>query len=184
MRLFVSVDLPDALAEGVAAVQESVRGASGLTLTDPGQAHVTLKFLGEVASTRVDSIESALERAVAAADVGPFEATVGGLGVFPSMDYISVVWVGVRDGNEELRRLQSAVESELVGLGFDPEDHEFTPHVTVARMEHAGGKERVRRVLRERDPTVGSMSVDSVALTESERTHSGPVYSTVRSVPL
>jgi 2'-5' RNA ligase len=184
MRLFVSVDLPDTLADGVAAVQEEFRDASGLNFTDPGQAHVTLKFLGEVDPDRVGAVESALERAVAAADVGPFEATVGGLGVFPSLDYISVVWVGVRGGGEELGRLQAAVESELVALGFDPEDHEFTPHVTVARMEHAGGKERVQRVVRERDPTVGSMSVESVALTESELTDSGPVYATVRSVPL
>ncbi len=183
MRLFVSVDL-DGLASGVAAVQDLFDGASGLRLTDPGQAHVTLKFLGDTDPERVPAVTGALERAVADSGVEPFRAAVGGLGVFPHPGYISVVWVGVREGSEGLRRLHEHVERETVELGFDPEDHEFTPHATVARMDHAGGKEHVQKVVENRDPDVGTLRVEEVRLTESELTEDGPAYSTVERVQL
>ena len=179
MRLFVSIDLPDALAEGVADAQALVEDAEGLRLTDPEQAHVTLKFLGDVEDGRLDAVEDAVETAVDDAGVGPFGATVGGLGAFPSPDYISVVWVGVREGGAEMTRLAETIERETTAIGFDAEDHEFTPHVTVARMDDARGKDLVQRVLREEDPTVGSFEVEEVRLKESTLTSEGPEYDTV-----
>lgn len=176
IRLFVSVDLPSAVADSIAEVQDFFEEASGLDFTDPDQAHITLKFLGDVSEHRLEAVTAALETAVAEAEVGPFDATFGGLGVFPSFDYISVVWLGVEDGSADLIRLQEPIERHLVEAGFDPEDHDFTPHVTLARMNHAGGKEQVQSTVRERDPTVGTMRVEDVRLTESTLTPDGPVY--------
>jgi 2'-5' RNA ligase len=182
-RLFVSVDL-DGLADAVADVQDLLADASGLNMTDPGQAHVTLKFLGDTPDHRVETVTEELAAAVDDASVGPFTAEFGGLGVFPSLDYISVVWLGVEAGGEQLTRLHEAIEPRTVDLGFDPEDHDFTPHVTLARMEHAGGKELVQETVRERDPTAGTLDVTEVRLTESVLTSSGPEYATLERVEL
>ena len=157
-RLFVSVDL-DGLAEDVAAVQERFADASGLRFTDPEQAHVTLKFLGDTDEDRVPELADELAAAVGDTGVEPFEMTVSGLGVFPSLDYISVVWVGVGQGSEELTTLHEAIEERTVAMGFDAADHEFTPHATIARMDHAGGKELVQERVREDDPAVGRVDV-------------------------
>ena len=184
MRLFVSVDLPDDLAEPVADLQDEFGDASGLSFTDPEQAHLTMKFLGEVDEDRLPALERELGAAVDDADVSPFTARFGGLGVFPSLDYISVVWLGVERGGEELIRLHETIEERTTAMGFEPESHDFTPHVTLARMEHAGGKDRVQELVRERDPTVGEMTVDEVRLTESTLTDEGPMYSTLESFPL
>lgn len=184
MRLFVSIDLPDELADSVQAVQEEFGGASGLSFTDPGQTHVTLKFLGDVERDRLAAVEDAVETAVDDAGVGPFEATVGGYGVFPSPEYITVVWAGLRAGGAALARLHAAVERETTALGFDPADHEFTPHVTLARMDDARGRGRVQRVVRERDPEIGSFEVTEVRLTESTLTDEGPEYRTVAEFDL
>jgi 2'-5' RNA ligase len=183
MRLFVSVDL-DGLAESVAAVQERFEGTSGLNLTDPTQAHLTLKFIGDRPEEDVPALVAALERAVETADLAPFEARFAGLGVFPNPQYIRVVWLGVREGSEELTTLYEHVERELVDLGLDPEEHEFTPHVTLARMEHAGGKDTVQAALSEPAPDAGTLTVEEVRLTESSLTDEGPVYSTVEAVSL
>jgi len=72
----------------------------------------------------------------------------------------------------------------MVELGFDEEDHEFTPHVTLARMEHAGGKEQVQRTVREEAPTAGIVDVEAVRLTESELTDDGPEYTTLERFEL
>jgi 2'-5' RNA ligase len=175
-RLFVSVDLPPGLAESVASVQERVDGAEGLDFVDPAQAHVTLKFLGDTDPADLNDLTRALAAAVESAGVGPFEVEVGGLGAFPSHEYISVLWVGIREGGAELTALHEAVEAAAVDLGFDPEDHDFTPHVTIARMRDARGKDLVQRALAEADPTVGRFEVDAVTLTESTLTADGPVY--------
>ncbi|MBX0287673.1 RNA 2',3'-cyclic phosphodiesterase [Halomicroarcula sp. F28] len=184
-RLFVSVDL-DGLADEVRAVQQRFGDASGLRLTDPEQAHVTLKFLGDTDPERVDDLVTELDAAVADSGVEPFEVRVGGLGVFPSLDYISVVWVGVRDGHgdRELTALNEAVEDRTTAMGFDAEDHDFTPHATIARMDHAGGKELVQDTVETEDPDVGRLRVEEIRLTESVLREDGPHYRTLESIPL
>ncbi|PCR91767.1 RNA 2',3'-cyclic phosphodiesterase [Natrinema ejinorense] len=203
MRLFVSVDLPGDLADPVADLQAEFADASGLDFTEPEQAHITMKFLGDVRKSnalssqsesqndsddvneeRLPALERALEAAVDDADVDPFPVRYGGLGVFPSLEYISVVWLGVERGGDELTRLHEAIEDRTTAMGFDAEDHDFTPHVTLARMNHAGGKELVQDLVREREPTIGEARVDEIRLTESTLTDDGPVYSTVESFPL
>lgn len=183
MRLFVSVDL-DGLADEVRAIQELLEDASGLRFTDPEQTHVTLKFLGDVDPDRLSELSDELEAAVRESGVDPFETTFGGLGVFPHLDYISVVWLGVRTGGTQLTRLHEAIEDRTTSLGFDPEDHDFTPHATIARMDHAGGKELVQDVVSNRDPDAGTMTVKEVRLTESTLTDSGPEYSTIERFEL
>lgn len=184
MRLFLSVDLPPELTAEVEALQEQFADAEGLRFTDPAQAHVTMKFLGEVREYHVDELQAAVAEAIADIDVDPFEAEVGGLGVFPSPDYISVLWTGFREGSEELTRIHEALEAATAELGFEPEEHEFTPHVTIARMDDARGKALVQRKLREEDPTVGTFDVAEVRLTESTLTEEGPEYETIARVPL
>lgn len=183
-RLFVSVDLPDRLASAVTDVQEPFAECAGLSFTDPEQAHVTLQFLGDVESDRVERVERAVRDAVRAADVAPFTAAIGGLSVFPSTEYVRVLWAGMRDGTKETTALHEAVERETTELGFEPDDHAFTPHVTLARMHDARGKDRVVRLVTERDPTVGTFDVRDVRLTESHRTDGGPRYETIARVEL
>jgi 2'-5' RNA ligase len=185
-RLFVAVDLPDALVDGVADAQAPFADAEGegLRFTDPAQAHVTLQFLGDVETDRLPAVVEVVEDAVDAAGVAPFEARVGGYGVFPSRDYVSVVWTGFRAGGPELTRLAEAVRGETARLGFEGDDHEFTPHVTLARVDDARPKALVRRVLDEADPEVGSFRVGEVRLKRSTLTPEGPEYETVARAAL
>ena len=182
-RLFVSVDL-DGLADAVRRVQDPLADLPGVDPVDPEGVHVTLKFLGEVGPARLPGLTDALEGAVGSAAVGPFEAAFEGYGVFPSLDYISVVWVGVGAGSAELTRLHEAVERETTAVGFDPEEHDFTPHATVARVRNARSKSEVQELVGGEAPTLGRLRVEEVRLTESTLTDDGPVYETVESFPL
>jgi len=184
MRLFVSVDLPDDFAEAIADVQSELDDASGLSMTDPAQAHVTLKFLGEVDESSVEEVLEWLRAGVADAAVEPFECSVAGLGVFPEPEYISVVWLGIEQGGKSLTRLHESIESRAVDDGFEPEEHSFRPHVTIGRMNHGGGKQHVRTIVENQHPEIGTFSVESVSLTASTLRSDGPVYSTVETVAL
>ncbi|UPM42231.1 RNA 2',3'-cyclic phosphodiesterase [Halocatena salina] len=182
MRLFISIDL-DTVDE-LQAAQAPFEALSGIRTVDPEQVHFTLKFIGEMDEQRLPDLQTALSEAIADAGVQPFDVAVGGYGAFPSHDYINVIWVGVRDGNRQFHHLHDAIEQRTVDLGVEPADHSFTPHATIARMDHAAEKTRVQTVLKERDPDVGSTHVSAVELIESRRTPSGPQYRTVHTVGL
>lgn len=190
MRAFFAVDLPDSLARSVADAQAPFADAPGVNPVDPGQAHVTLKFLGEIGGPddetepTVDDAIAAGERAVDRAGVSAFKCAVAGLGVFPNREYISVVWGGVERGGDELTALHEALEAEATALGVEPADHEFTPHVTLARVENATGADAVRDALDAEDPEIGSFSVDEIRLVESTLTASGPEYDAVEEFGL
>jgi 2'-5' RNA ligase len=184
-RLFVSVDLPDAFVDEIRAIQETLTPASGIRPTDPGQVHVTLAFLGETPEDRVPAVRDAVESGVDRADLGPFDVEYRDLGVFPSEDYISVVWLGVGDGTEPLTRLHHSVVGALEDAGVSVDTHEtFTPHATIARMDHGGGKEHVQQVVRTSAPELGADRVDDVRLKRSLLGSDGPTYETVESFPL
>ncbi|ELZ45003.1 2'-5' RNA ligase [Halorubrum distributum JCM 9100] len=202
MRAFFAVDLPDSLAPAVADAQAPFADAPGVNPVDPEQAHVTLKFLGDVGGRddgtepTVDDVIAAGERAVDRAGVAPFKCAVdragvapfkcavAGLGVFPNREYVSVVWTGVDSGAEALTALHEALEAETTALGVDPADHEFTPHVTLARVETAAGAEAVRDALDAERPQAGSFSVGEIRLVKSTLTESGPEYDVVREFDL
>jgi 2'-5' RNA ligase len=208
MRLFFAIDLPEALTEAFATLQSEFEAAKGLNFTDPEQAHVTMKFLGEVdaeasgetGDTRLADVKLAGAAAVDAYNRGhhaepdgetddgvasaPFEMAVGGLGVFPSPDYISVLWTGVREGADELTRLHDALEAETTDLGFDPEDHAFTPHLTLARMNDSRGKDLIQDRLQEFDPTVGRFEATELKLKRSTLGENGADHETVARFPL
>ncbi|GAB3032877.1 RNA 2',3'-cyclic phosphodiesterase [Natronobiforma cellulositropha] len=178
MRLFVSVDLPESLTEAFAALQAEFDAVPGLRVVDPEQAHLTLQFLGEVGPAQVATLERELAAAVDESGVFPFTARFAGLGAFPNRDYIRVLWLGVEDGRDQFSRLHDAIEARTTALGFEADGHEFTPHVTLGRMTHAGGKETLQHLLSTHTPTVGEMRVDEVRLTESTHTADGPRYET------
>ncbi|MFW5916971.1 MAG: RNA 2',3'-cyclic phosphodiesterase [Halorubrum sp.] len=204
MRAFFAVDLPDELAGPIAEAQTAFDGADGLRFVDPERAHVTLKFLGEIdesdggdggdgdieaggdksGTPSLGSVIAAGERAIEAADLESFECAVEEFGVFPSLDYVSVVWAGIGDGSAKLTALHEALEAETTALGVDPEDHAFIPHITLARVNDARGKESVREAVRDRDPEIGRFEADSVRLVSSTLTADGPEYDTVASIEL
>lgn len=185
MRLFVSVDL-EGLSESVAETQEPFVGLPGVSPTDPESTHVTMKFLGEGpdGSHDLEALSAAIERAIDAAEVGPFDAGFEGMGVFPSLEYIRVVWLGVEAGSDELTALHEALDAETTALGYEVEAHEFTPHVTLARMEHAAAKETVQEAVEETHPEAGTLRVEELRLSESTLTPDGPEYETLERFPL
>jgi 2'-5' RNA ligase len=80
--------------------------------------------------------------------------------------------------------LHEAIEDRAVAAGFDPEDHSFTPHVTIARMNHGGGTELVREYVETEHPEIGTFTVDAVLWKESTLRSDGPVHSTIERVDL
>jgi 2'-5' RNA ligase len=96
----------------------------------PDQVHLTLKFIGEVSSSRVDEIGTAL--AAVGAAFRPFIMRFGPIGAFPSPRRPRVVWLGV-ELSPELRFVKDDLERALADLGVPREERPYQPHITLGR---------------------------------------------------
>ncbi|MGH7751595.1 MAG: RNA 2',3'-cyclic phosphodiesterase, partial [Gemmatimonadales bacterium] len=135
MRLFVAVNLPEAVRRGLYQATESLRRRAPplpVKWVKGDAIHLTLKFLGDVDPKQEPDIGGALARAVAGTRT--FAVGVSGFGVFPDYRRPRVLWVGV-EPHPSLELLQDAVERALTPLGFEPEGRAFRPHLTLGRAE-------------------------------------------------
>lgn len=129
------------------------------------------------------AVEDADVRTAETDDRG-FTTTFEGVGAFPSAEYIRVIWLGVGRGASELIALHRRIEAETTALGYDATDHDFTPHVTLARMDDATSKGSVQSFLETTDPEIGPLRVEDLRLTESTLTTEGPEYRTVARIEI
>ncbi len=134
MRLFVAVDVPDAISD---AIERDVVGPlrdvlPGARWTRPEGRHLTLKFLGEVADERLEGVGEAMSGAASRNE--RFDAAFDVLGGFPNMRRPRVLWVGIGAGAEPLASLAGDIEAALEPLGFAGEDRPFRGHFTLARF--------------------------------------------------
>lgn len=182
-RMFVAAEVEESVRGKLVMAQEQLaKTGADLKLVEPENVHVTMKFLGEVPEEKTSAIVDALKRA--AAGTGGFEANVKGIGVFPSLNYVRVVWAGVAEGGEKFIELQKKIELELQPLGFRQEK-DFVPHLTLARVRTARGRDRLAAFVKEKgSEEFGVTQVKAVELKQSKLTPSGPVYSTLARVEL
>ena len=127
-RLFVGLEIPEPIAQSLAALRGGVPVARWI---DPTDYHLTLRFIGDIDRRIAREVEDEL------AEVGrePVPVTLTGIGVFggdkPHTIYASVA------PSKPLAELQAESDRCLRRLGLPPEPRKFTPHVTLARLRSA-----------------------------------------------
>jgi RNA 2',3'-cyclic 3'-phosphodiesterase len=132
-RLFVALDLPDAVRGGIEAWGAGVLGDPALRPVPAANLHVTLAFLGQRRVDEVERVVAALERCVAPA---------------PRLELLDPVarpapgrarLFAVPVSSPEAERMQSRLSEILVSERlYEPEKRPFWPHVTVARVRAEG----------------------------------------------
>ena len=145
MRLFIAIDLPDEWRRILARPEESIGWLGrGVKWVEPRGMHLTLKFLGEVEEQLLPDIRNGM--AAACEGIQPFTIRLRGTGVFPDAKRPRVYWAGI-EGPPSLLELQARVDAEMQRLGFDAEEREFRPHLTLARIKDPMGKQRMTDAL-------------------------------------
>ncbi len=140
-RLFIAVPLPAAVMERIGAIGDRLAEKNWpVRWTDPGNAHLTLHFIGEVDQSRAELIRMALP--AEAAKHQAFTLQTGGLGVFPDRKKPRVLWMGLEGETERLTELHAGVGRMLEGLDFETDVRPFSPHITLGRLREQVGAER------------------------------------------
>jgi 2'-5' RNA ligase len=141
--------------------------------------HLTLRFLGEIPQSTVEKVKEAMD----GVRFAPFEVEFSGLGSFPSLKRISVVWVGIREGSDNLGDIFRQLEPKLRQLGLPPDNKGFSPHLTIARVRSGVNRDPLAEYIASmHDTDFGRMPVKSVLLKRSTLTPRGPIYTTMHEV--
>lgn len=179
MRAFISADIGALL--GIVNVLDELKNTDAdLKIVEPENVHLTLKFLGDIDEKMIDRIAGAMEESVK--DVYPFKIKLMGVGAFPSMNYMRVVWIGLKEA-EKLGVIAERLENNLLVLGFRKEKRRFSPHVTVGRTKSQKNKDVLQNFLKKNvDNDFGELDVKCIRLKKSVLTPKGPLYSTVKEI--
>jgi 2'-5' RNA ligase len=175
IRTFVCIEIPEAVKERIAELQRELKQIEAqVSWVKPANIHLTVKFLGPVAPSRIAGIRQAVERAVRSCS--PFEVEVAGTGCFPSPRNPKVLWVGLSHVPNQLLQLQQSVEDELARAGFPRESKRFSPHLTIGRVRSPRGASAVaeRLIASAFDPL--AFSATQVIVMRSDLNPSGSVY--------
>jgi RNA 2',3'-cyclic 3'-phosphodiesterase len=151
MRLFIALDIDDAIRERISRFVEGVQGfAPDARWVKPESLHVTLKFIGEQPEAAAGQIKQIL-RSVSA---DPTEIHFRGYGFFPNAKSARVFWIGMEAG-PQLASLAALIDEKLTDekmtdekmppLGIAKEARAFSPHLTLARGSGSSGSPKWRK---------------------------------------
>jgi 2'-5' RNA ligase len=190
MRLFVALEIPSVVRDNLAAfIKDTQREMRDLPEKPPEKRvrwvrpenlHVTLKFIGEVASAKLDGIHSALS--TVRTDAG-LDVRFRGLGFFPNEVRPTILWTGL-DASTNLQTLAEDIGRAVATEGMASEKHAFVPHLTLARFVRPGLGEKLSVAIQKNsEREFGAFQAREFHLIESKLKPSGAEYTTLASFP-
>jgi len=194
MRLFIALDIDDAIRERIALFMDGVAPfAPDARWVKAESLHVTLKFIGEQPDSSVNQIRGVLQ----SVSVPRTEIHLRGYGFFPTSKSARVFWIGMEAGSQ-LAALAAAIDDATATLGIPNEDRVFSPHLTLARSRGGSGSprslttdkpnrafERLQEKLASRPtPEFGTMTPREFFLYQSQLSPKGSKYTKLAAFAL
>jgi len=180
-RGFIAIEIPAAPA--IIDLEQAIsKTGADVKLVEPENIHLTLKFLGDTEENQIDVTEQIIRESVKG--ITPFSLTLRGTGVFPNERHVKVLWIGIVDG-DPLARIARSIDEKLVPLGFTKEQRGYSAHLTIGRVRTPRNKDQLLTVIHKfKDDEFLTHQVNAVTLKKSELTPKGPIYTTLREIPL
>jgi len=184
MRCFISIELPEEIKKELAKAEKDLQKIAEetkakLRIVKPENLHITIKFLGEISDDKINKIKDALKTI----KFDSFKVKLNSFGIFPSQNYIRVVWVDILP-KEKIIELEQKIISILVGQGFKKE-HNFETHITLARIKVISSEEKENFVKAIKKIKIEPLEfeINNFVLEKSILTPEGPIYEDIATFP-
>lgn len=182
MRAFLGIPITQDVVSKIANVQKRLFSFD-IKLVEKENLHFNLKFFRHIEEENIDQLKEIVKETCEKFE--KFDINISGLDTFPSKNYIRIIWLGVKDGYNELVALVNMIEDGLETLGFEKEKQKFTPHLTLGRIRSGKNKEKMKEVVKELENVeIGAMKLERVILFQSKLGPKGPIYEEVFSIDL
>ena len=187
-RLFVAFDVPERVKNEIEKTQYEVRQTlpdGSVRWTRPDHFHLTIRFLGNVDTNRLDALIEKLQGACR--DFAPMKLRAEHIGYFPERGFPRVIWVSVSDEHQKLIHLHRAIQTATIEFTSEPAENEFAGHITLGRAKKI--KRRETDILnifanRMRQRSFGEWTVNSIELLKSDLLPDGAQHTVLTTIPL
>ena len=180
-RLFIAADVDDRTRDEIRRISSALREAIGgdirASWVHPDRMHLTLHFFAAADPALEQRIVDVLAAPV---EQSSFDLSLDTWGFFPERGMPRVLWIGIRQGVAELRRVQKLLHE---GLRLPPAEGVFKPHLTLARFRDRVSRAKIAKIADIR-VTAGPCRIDRVTLYESRLSPRGPTYFKLAEAPL
>lgn len=175
MRAFLAISIPDEVKTRLtAAAQRLAPLAIDVKWRNKDQFHLTLAFLGEVSPAILPHVTAAADRVCSAFPA--FVCRSSGYGFFGTKRNPRTLWAGV-EPLSELEALHANLWKELKKFGYENDETDFSPHITLGRCRESARNHPVVEAMDEdQESDFGEWEVKRVTLYESRLTPRGPIY--------
>lgn len=178
MRTFIAVELEKGLIETIDSfIFRTYReiGKNKISWVKKENLHITLKFLGEIEEKQVEVVKDVLKNV--SQNVKEFTISIEGLGVFPKINFPRVIWLGIKNGESELKSLANLIEEVLTKYNFPKEQKEFLAHLTIARVKQVKKiNEIIDYIEKYKTQTFGISRISNITFFQSILKPEGPEY--------
>ncbi len=176
LRLFTAVELPAAVKTVLLSLQTDI---PALKWTREDTLHLTLRFIGETAQSKLPAIKAAL----ASVQGASFFLRLNGLGLFERPAQ-TILWAGL-ESCPELTALKHGIDAALtVGAGLAPAQGRFSPHITLGRLKGPAPAELRRFAHAHATASMAEFTVTSFTLFRSVLRPDGAVHFQEEVYPL
>ena len=173
VRCFAALRFPDQVNEILErAAGRLARSGAAVRWVRSRNLHVTVKFFGDVAPSRLQDICLALREI----SFEPFGLSIRGLGRFPAHGRARVIWAGLDGDLARLESLVARIEDALEAVGVERDQRPFRVHLTLGRVKDARGAAELQKELDRATLESEAVTVDHLILYRSLLTADGPVY--------
>lgn len=184
MRLFLAIRISDEIIDNAVKIQHELDLPDvQVKWVEPYNMHVTLKFFGETDNKTRMMIENIMEAVFK--KTKPFYVQFKGFGVFPNLQSPRVIWAGIGEGEDILKKISEKLNDTIALLNVRSEQWSFSGHLTIGRIKSGHQSNALLECLRNlSEEALGNMKVEAIELMESKLSPKGPEYRILKKVQL
>lgn len=181
-RLFIAIKItPSKSLENILSDLKEQLNQSTIKWVDSMNFHITLKFLGHVEEYYINTLIALLDQ-IAQRNSG-FTLESSGFGFFGKTRQPRVIWYGFKS-NSCLDKLQHSIEESLSELGFEKEDKNYLPHLTIGRVKALSANNNFKETVPELVTQPEYYPVAKFSLIKSILKAEGPSYQVLKDFTL
>ncbi|MFW6251883.1 MAG: RNA 2',3'-cyclic phosphodiesterase [Halanaerobium sp.] len=174
MRLFIAVDINSRskklIKNKVKILKSKIK--NDIKWVEEDKWHLTLKFIGESSADEKEKLITALKN-IDFKEKNKY-VQFSKLAAFPDSDRAKVIYLGIDRGKKLLVDLQQRLEEELLQFGFEKDERNYIPHLTLGRSKREAFK--IRSEFRQQYFVNIYARIKSISLYQSKLKAEGPEY--------
>ncbi len=183
IRCFIAICIDEKTKNLLTAIQDKIKiKYTNSRLIPPKNIHLTLHFIGNIKTSKIEEIKSSLYPVVEKIDA--FDIKPAGLGAFPNLKTPKIIWIGIDEGKDNTIFLQKEIARELKKIKIETEERKFYPHLTLARIESNNRGLLTTGFKKTEIPSFDNIHVAKIFIFKSILIHQKPIYEVLSDINL